>query len=133
MNNNLPSQLDKTKPLSCTKLAVSILPAKPALALLVTSNGPKKVDFPKGRPIGIAKIIFAVSTLPKHEAREAHLAAGANDQVGVRTIVRIEKTVQSVGRKTLENLFGRISTCKTLLKIAFYSFDDFLTTTVSDS
>ncbi len=106
--------------------------AKPALALLVTSNGPKKVDFAKGRPIRIAKIIFAVSALPKHEAREAHLATGPNDQVRVRTIVRIEKTVQSIRRKTLENLFGSISTCETLLKIAFYSFDDFLTTTVSD-
>lgn len=93
MNKQSPIAIKQNETSQLHKVSRRILLAKPALALLVTSNGPKKVDFAKGRPIRIAKIIFAVSALPKHEAREAHLAAGANDQVRVRTIVRIEKTL----------------------------------------
>src|SRR4030095_17157555 len=103
------------------------------LWLVKASKGPQKVELPKGRPVSIAEVVLAVSALPKHEPREPYLAAGANYQVGIRTIVRIEKLIQSIGRETPANLLVCIPTHETFLKVAFDGFDDFMTDTVSDS
>jgi hypothetical protein len=99
---------------------------------LIASNGPQKVELPKGRPVSIAEVVLAVSALPKHEPREPYLAAGANYQVGIRTIVRIEKLFQSIGRETPENLLVCIPMHETFLEVGFDGFDDFLPATIAN-
>src|SRR4030095_5782023 len=103
------------------------------LWLVKASKGPQKVELPKGRPVSIAEVVLAVSAVQKHDPREPSLAAGATYQVGIRTIVRIEKLIQSIGRETPENLLVWIPTHETFLEVAFDGFDDFLPATVADS
>ncbi len=54
-----------------------------SVALLIASDRSAKVDLPKDGPVGIAEVELAVGTLPQHEAREAHLAAGPDYQIRI--------------------------------------------------
>src|SRR5579863_9602318 len=49
-------------------------------ALLKRADRAKKVDLAEVRPVDVREIELAVDALPEQEAREADLAAGANDQ-----------------------------------------------------
>ena len=60
------------------------LGSEAALSLLVAPDGAQKVDAPEGGPVGVAEVVFAVGALPEQEAAQPDLAAGADDEVGVR-------------------------------------------------
>jgi hypothetical protein len=79
------------------------------VALLITSDRSEKVDLPKDGPIGIAEVELAVGTLPEHEAREAHLAAGPDDQIRIGAVVGVEVLGQRVGGNTVEEVFRAVT------------------------
>src|SRR4029079_19418547 len=57
--------------------------AEAALALLVLEEGDEEVPAPEVRPQHGAHRKLRVGYLPEEEVREAHLAAGPHDEVGV--------------------------------------------------
>src|SRR5262245_2898274 len=64
--------------------------AEAALALLVGTDRAQEVDLAEGRPVRVAEVELAVGALPQEEAREPDLTAGADDEVRIREIGRIE-------------------------------------------
>src|SRR5882757_2730759 len=61
-----------------------VLPAREA------AHRAQEVDLPEGRPVRLAEVQLGVRALPQQEVREALLAAGADDQLGVRLAGGVE-------------------------------------------
>src|SRR5439155_13937105 len=66
------------------------LTAEATLALLVGADRAEEVDLPERGPVRITEVELAVGALPQEEAREPDLAAGADDEVRVGKIGRVE-------------------------------------------
>src|SRR5262249_28418520 len=64
--------------------------AEAALALLIGTNCTQEVDLAEGRPVRVAEVELAVGALPQEEARQPDLAAGADDEIRIRQIRRVE-------------------------------------------
>lgn len=67
-----------------------------AIALLIISNRLQQVNAAKVRPEHSGQIQLGIGSLPQEEVAEAKLTAGADDQVQLRQIARIEMTVDGV-------------------------------------
>src|SRR5262247_4144028 len=112
---------------------VRLLLPKPALAPLITPYRSEKIDFPERRPVGVAKVKLAVSTLPQHEARQTHLSTGANDQIRIRAIIGIQKFVECLWGKVSEDFLRRIWPHEMLLKVTPDCVDNLLAASVADA
>src|SRR5262249_30071930 len=108
------------------------LSSESSMALLIASDRPKKVDLAKHRPVGIAEVELAVGTLPQHEARQADLATGPDDQIRIRAIVRIQVLGQRLGGNALEDILGAVLPDEALLEVAFDGIDDLLPPSISN-
>src|SRR5262245_12824586 len=64
--------------------------AEAALALLVGTDCAQEIDLAEGRPVRVAEVELAVGALPQEEAGETDLAAGADDEVRIRQVGRVE-------------------------------------------
>src|SRR5262245_9747976 len=64
--------------------------AEAALALLVGTDCAQEVDLAEGRPVRITEVELAVGALPQEEAGETDLAAGADDEIRIRQVGRVE-------------------------------------------
>jgi len=60
--------------------------AEAPLALLVGADRAQEVDLAEGRPVRVAEVELTVRALPQEEAREADLAARADDEIRIRKI-----------------------------------------------
>ena len=58
--------------------------------MAVVTDCAKEVDLSEAGPIGIAEVVFRISTLPEHEAAESNLAAGSDNQIWVGQIGGVE-------------------------------------------
>lgn len=76
------------------------------MSRLIASDRPQEVDLPEGWPMRIAEVELRIGALPEHEAREPHLSARANDQIGVWAIMRVQILVQGVRAQASQNLVG---------------------------
>ena len=72
--------------------------AETALALLVFADRGFERGAVEIRPIGRHEYQFAIGRLPQQEIRQPLLAAGADDQIGIGQIGRVEKTADRFGR-----------------------------------
>src|SRR5665213_1070640 len=61
-----------------------------AVAALVIGEGFEQMDAAKVGPEPVGDEDLGVGDLPEQEVRDALLAAGANDQIGVRHVRRVE-------------------------------------------
>src|SRR5262245_46253016 len=109
------------------------LVSKPPLSSLITPYCSKKIDFPECWPVGVTKVKLAVSALPQHEARQAHLSTGADDQIGIRAIIGIQEFVECLWGKVSEDFFRRIPLRKTLLKVTADCVDNLLSPSVANT
>src|SRR6478736_10176492 len=57
--------------------------AEAAVAVRVVAQRPQEVDLAEGGPEDLAEVVLRMGALPEHEAGEALLAAGADDEVRV--------------------------------------------------
>lgn len=65
-------------------------PPEAALAVMKGPQGAEEINLAKGRPVGIAKVELGINALPEQEARQPHLAAGADDQFRVGHVGSVE-------------------------------------------
>src|SRR5437867_8694692 len=55
-----------------------------SLALLILRERLEELGFPKIRPQRLGDVDLGVGALPQKEVRDAHFAAGADEQIGIR-------------------------------------------------
>src|SRR5690606_20832225 len=64
--------------------------AEAPLALLEVFQRANELRLPESGPEGLGDVELGVGDLPEEEVRHAHLAAGADQQVGIGKVVRAE-------------------------------------------
>src|SRR5262249_45970486 len=102
-------------------------------ALLIAPDRSKEIDLPEDRPMRIAEIELAVGTLPEHESRQTHLAAGANDEIGVRAVVRVEVLCDRLGRQSAQDLVGCLPAREAVVEVALDRIDDLRASAIADA
>src|ERR1700740_3229021 len=80
---------------------LALLPEAP-VALLERAHRAQKVDAAERGPEDVGEVELAVHALPQHEAGQADLAAGADDQVGFGQVRRVEITADRFGRDVFD-------------------------------
>src|SRR5581483_12156103 len=91
---------------SCDNLSRVALLAEPPIPVLVAPDRPHEIDLAEGGPVGVAEVELAVGALPQHEAREAHLPAGPDDQVRVGSVLGVEVLLDRVRRQIAKDVLG---------------------------
>src|SRR5580693_8258134 len=86
--------------------------AESAPARLIGADRAQEVDFAEGRPEHVGEVELAVHALPQQKSGQADLAAGTNDQVGIRQAGGVEMLGDgfggdAVGRLGKRRAFGR--------------------------
>src|SRR5713101_8408489 len=73
-----------------------VQPAVAPLALLEFLDGLQQVNAAEVRPVGLSDVDLGVSRLPKQEVAQAHLAAGADDQIEFGEVAGVEMPVNGL-------------------------------------
>src|SRR6185436_9135102 len=76
--------------------------AEAAIALLVRKDTFEKMAAAEVRPQRVSDPDFSVGDLPEQEIADAHLAARANQQIGIR----LPRGVKQAGKAILVQIFG---------------------------
>ena len=74
----------------------------------------------------VAEVELAVRALPEHEAGEAHLSRGPDDQVGIGAVVGVEILVHGVGGEGADDLVGAFPAGEALPEVPFDRIHDLL-------
>src|SRR5262252_3713371 len=87
-----------------------------SFALLKCAQRSQEIDAPEGGPIDVGEIELAEHALPQQESGKPYLPAGADNEVRVGKIRRIEVTADRLGRDEINHVSQRLSSCKLLAK-----------------
>src|SRR5579872_1203057 len=100
--------------------------AESAPALLPGTYRAQKINSPKGRPKYVCEVKFTVRALPQQEPGEPDLTTGADNQIGVRQVWRVEKATDRVGCDRINNVAEGPCLLKLLAQQRLYSIHNFL-------
>src|SRR5439155_525930 len=108
------------------------LTAEATLALLVGADRAEEVHSPERRPVRVAEVELAVGALPQEEAREADLAAGADDEVRVGKIGRVEILADRLLRDALDDRLHVFALLVLLAQHRLHRVDDLLASAIGE-
>src|SRR5882724_4437114 len=106
--------------------------AESPLALLVGTDGSQEVDLAEGRPVRVAEVEFAVGALPQEEAREPDLTAGADDEIRIRQVRRVEVLADRLLGDAVDDGLEVFPLLASLAEHGLNRVDDLLTAPVCD-
>src|SRR2546426_10240011 len=108
------------------------LAAEATLALLVGADRAQEVDLPERRPVRVAEVELAVGALPQEEAGEPDLAAGADDEVRVGEVGRVEILADRLLGDALDDRLHVFALLVLLAQHRLHRVDDLLASAVGE-
>src|SRR5262249_9648132 len=82
------------------------MPSRPALE---RTDRPQEVDLAKRRPVHLGEVKFRGCALPQQESREPDLSAGADDEVGIGQIRRVDVPSDCVRGHGVDDILQRFA------------------------
>src|SRR4029453_2001475 len=106
--------------------------AEATLALLVGTARAQEVDLGEARPVRVAEVELAVGTLPQKEARKPDLAAGADDEIRIRQVRRVEVLADCLLGDPVDDGLEVFALLAPLAQHGLHGVDDLLAAPVGD-